>query len=477
MTKSLITAIAAREKEQRALQGIVRKQPADLRFEKQRELWEDPSKSKVAFCGRRAGKTLGWCLDATDAMANNPRSLVLYIGLTKDAAKDIIWRAYEELNDEYGWGLKFRGELRAYHPNGSQFVIMGANTIRELEKARGPQKIAMAIVDECQSHKPFNLQYLVEEVLEPGMMDIGGTLCLSGTPGLVPSGFWYDVTMGQRRGWSVHSWTAADNPHVQFDEFIRALKERRGWDDQNPILRREYFREWIRDESKLVYPFDSSRNTVEILPNTDDGEWSIILSMDYGYVHSTAWCVLGYPRYDHKVYIFRSFKRAGQTPTDVADTTRKLIDEWNPDYIIGDLSGLGKAYSMQFEQKFGISIKPANKKDKRGTIEFVADALRTGTILSHERNETLHKEWGSLVWDELHEDIAEGQDDHEADAAMYGYKETPAYLNQLAPPRHETDGLPPHVKRDYEDHETWQERREKTRRLHQGSKEKWGEWE
>lgn len=459
-----------------ALQGQIRTLPADLRFAEQQALWDDPSKAKVAFCGRRAGKTLGWALDIAEVLQNNPGHMALYVGITRNAARDIIWRAFKVLNDQYKWGLTFReSDLRAVHPNGSQFVVMGADKTPELEKARGPEKIALAIVDECQSHKPFNLQYLVEEVLEPGMMDVGGTLCLSGTPGLVPTGFWHEVSMGQRQGWSVHSWTAEQNPHlaVPFERFIEQLKQRRGWDDDHPVLRREYYCEWIKDETKLVYPFDASRNTFDTMP-AFDAEWTTVLSMDYGYVHSTAWCVLGYPKYGREVYVLRSFKRAGQTPTDVAEVTAKLIEEWSPDLIVGDLGGLGKAYAMQFEQRYGISIKPANKRDKRGTIEFVADGLRRGIVRSHIKNDTLHAEWSSLVWDDLHEDIAQGQDDHEADAFTYGYKETPAYINQLEPKQADIDGLPFHVKRQDEDHAEWIARRERHRRR-QRNRDGWDE--
>ncbi len=441
-------------KEERALQGTVARPPRSLRTPHQAALQDDESRSKVAFCGRRAGKTLGMVLYAADCMASMPGCLVLYVGITRNAARDIIWRAFKALSNQHKWGLSFHeSDLRAYHPNGSQFVIMGSDKEPEIEKARGPEKIALAIVDECQSHKPFNLRYLVEDVLEPGLMDLDGTLVLSGTPGLVPTGFWYDVTTGARKGWSVHSWTAKDNPHlaVPFETFIERVKEKRGWDDNNPILRREYYREWIRDESRLVYPFDASRNIYKDV--TPDKSWTIVLAMDFGFVHSTAWAVMGYPKYGDVVYVLRSFKRAGQTPDDVASQTAKLVDEWSPDIIIGDLGGLGKAYAAQFEQRYRIPIRAANKRDKRGSIEYVANALLTGKILSNEGNTTLHQEWLSLVWDDLHEDIAEGQDDHEADAVMYGYKETPAYLCQLEPKQREIDGLPPWVDREDDDHE------------------------
>jgi len=448
------------EREENALTGNNLVDPVSLMFDKQQAVYDDPSKRQVAGCGRRAGKTLYACLKAMDVMQRHPHELVMYVGITKNAAKDIIWRAFEELNDIHKWGLKFRSsDLRAIHPNGAQFVVMGADKISELEKARGPQKIRLAIVDECQSHKPFDLKYLVESILEPGMMDVDGDIFLMGSRGQVPHGYWFDLTTGKRKGWSVHEWTCLDNPHLHDPvAFLAKLLNDRGWDETHPTYRREYKNEWVKDEEQLVFSFDSERNVINFLPAHDD-EWEFVLSMDFGAVHSTAWCLWGYGPYGHESYIFRSFKRPGMTPSLVADITKKLVDEWNPRLIVGDLHGLGKAYAVEMSARHGIDMMAANKKDKRGIIEFMADDMKRGVIKSHVENETLHEELESIVWDELHEDIADGQDDHEAEGALYGYQYTPAYANNLLPRQSEHDGLPSYVKRPDENMEEFINRR------------------
>ena len=45
-----------------AMSGDTKVKPADLMFDKQLAIYSDPSKRKVAGCGRRAGKTLYACL-------------------------------------------------------------------------------------------------------------------------------------------------------------------------------------------------------------------------------------------------------------------------------------------------------------------------------------------------------------------------------------------------------------------------------
>ena len=84
------TEAVRKERERLALEGRVLVTPASLRFAEQQAMWEDTSKAKIAFCGRRAGKTLGWALDIAQTLQESPGTMVLYVGITRDAGKDII---------------------------------------------------------------------------------------------------------------------------------------------------------------------------------------------------------------------------------------------------------------------------------------------------------------------------------------------------------------------------------------------------
>lgn len=423
--------------------------PSELRTPKQAEVAADTSRAKAMLCGRRAGKTYELMLDFVESMAANPGTQHIYIGLTRPSAKHILWEPFKRFNKEHKWGLKAREtELMMVHPNGASVLLIGADKLPELEKARG-QPFKIAAIDECGSHKPFNLEYLAEQVLEPGLMDVDGTLKLAGSPGLVPLGYWYEVTTGERAGWSLHHWTALENPQIQAAKFIKALLKRRKWNEKNPIYIREYLAQWVKDASRLVFAFDTDRNVISQrqLPEMKKG-WSFVLAMDFGTVHSTAWVLLAYGPFGPQVFILKSFKKSGLAPSEAADITKGVIDEWNPDTIVGDLGGLGKAYAEEFTSRYGIAIKPANKQDKRGSLEFTSDGFRTGNILSLEENKGLHRELETLLFDERHEDIASGQDDHESEALTYGFKECPAYLNPLKPDVHTRTGLPSWVDLD-----------------------------
>lgn len=417
-----------------------RKQLESVRFDKQRDFADDPSHFKAALCGRRAGKTREFVYQLRDSLSRYPGDTNVFVERTRPAAKNKLWRPFSRLNDEMDWGLHFgESELKIRHDNGSELIIVGSDTWKEIDKIRGLERLRLACIDECGQQKPENLRYLVEDVLEPGLMDVNGTLLLSGTPGLALTGYWYDVTGATppKPGWSTHRWNAYDNPFIDGEGFINSLLERRNWDRENPVFQREYLGKWIRDLSRLIFAYgdDNVLNAVPMsVAEALRKGWTFILSIDYGTAASTAFVVLGYPPIGRNVYIFRSYKKAGLAPTEVADRTRDLIEEFKPAKIIGDLHGLGKAYAQEMVRRHGIAVQAADKANKRGVIEYVSDAFRTGQLFNHIKNETLDKELRTLLWDEERKDIADGQDDHESEALVYGFRECPVYANNLAAP-------------------------------------------
>lgn len=425
----------------------LRSESDQLRFDKQVAFAKDPAHFRAAICGRRAGKTREAMYMFRDSMGNHPGDTHVFVELTRPSAKNKLWRPFNRLNRELNWGLKFYGHdgLRVEHPNGAMLHVVGANQWDEIEKIRGLERVRLAWIDECGQQKPTNLKYLVEDVLEPGLMDVNGTLILTGTPGVTLTGYWYDVTT-KSDGWSVHHWTVYDNPHVDGAGYIKELFKRRGIDADDPVFIREYLGKWVRDETRLIFAYGDD-NVIDKMP-TMDSTWTTVLSIDFGTVSSTAWCLLAYPKYGTKLYIVKSFKEPGLSPTEVAGITRDLIDEWRPETIIGDLHGLGKAYAQEMRKRFGIILKPANKQDKRGTIEYVSDAFRTGQLLNCRLNATLDVELRTLIWDEEHYDLEDGQDDHETEALIYGFRECPTYFNAIVPPIEERIPMPPWVDRD-----------------------------
>lgn len=375
----------------------------------------------------------------------HPNAVVLYVALTRPSAKAILWRELVRVEDRLKLGLRFREtELEAVLPNGSTIALRGANKTDELEKFRGAHCPAIAI-DEAASFRPSLLQTLIEDVLEPALMDSDGTLYLCGTPGAACSGYFHGATTGELPGWEVFHWTVLDNlaiPHAR--DWLERKKRQKGWSDDNPTLRREYLGEWVRDEDSLVYKFRRERNLVSAIPSMRSP--ARILSHDYGFNDSTAWCLLEYEAGrqkradpDRATYVRRSMARPGLLASQTAAITQAWRDEWDPHTLIGDSGGFGKGYVEEWNSRFpDAAMVAAEKQNKAAYQELLNDALRCGRLqLLSGENEQLVEELETLQWVEkrrgnvvLREPVG---DDHLCDALLYGWRESTAHLNRAQP--------------------------------------------
>jgi hypothetical protein len=397
-------------------------------------------------------------------MPLEPYSANLYVAQTRTSATDIFWRPFCRLNDEKGWGFMTNETKKvATHPNGAWLLCAGADDRRELDKRRGTPWRRVRI-DECGAHRPSYLEYLVEQVIQPRLMDQDGDLWLMGTPSIQAFGFFFEVTTGKRKGWSNHKWTVKQNPHIDWRKFIydpvEGILALRGWTEDHPIFRREYLAEWEVDADALVYRFARARNVVPELPPLQQrhDRWVHVLGLDFGVGDACAAALLAYPElYGNDVYVVKVWSQSGLAPSQAAAIiVRDFVEPFDPDIIVGDVGGIGKAFQAEWNLRFpGIEMKAAKKTDKRTAIEIVSDALfvanaaeRRG-LFSLEGNDALHDEWATLLWDEKREDIAEGQQDNIANAAQYAYRECPAFENACRPPRE--DPRPAHVREDDED--------------------------
>lgn len=428
-----------------------RRRPIDALFAKQREVVEHPARFKAMRCGSRAGKTETICRAFADAMQRNPGMKYLYACPTRPQAKNILWEPLRLLNIQEGWGLDLHeSELRARHPNGSWLLLAGLDSKPELEKGRGtPWK--RVCIDECGSIKSSDLKYYVEQVIHPRLMDHKGDCWLSGTPAPVAAGYFYQITSGAIHGWKNFHWTAKDNPHVDYDDFVHHPET--GWlalrqcTQDSPAFKREILGEWSVDTERLIMRFERERNLLSDLPALREGDvWSRLLALDFGVGHATAAVVLAYPkRWGRDAYAVHSWQATGLAPSDAAAMIKKTYDDYRPDSLIGDVNGLGKGYEREWNKHFrDIPMRPALKADKRAALEIVSDRFhvaRQSDEWSERRglfvldgNDELCTQLSTVQWDEDRADIAPGQADDLFMAAVYAYRYCPAFANKDADP-------------------------------------------
>ena len=405
-----------------------------LLFPEQRALLDDPSRTKVALCSRRAGKSFALSVLALDTAFKFETSLIPVISITRSQAKRIVWPVFQELDRTNELGLRFNAsELSCTLPNGSQIFLTGASTEEEIQRLRGP-KYPLVLVDEAQAFKSY-LAELVSEVLEPAVLDYDGSIVLAGTPNAICRGFFYDATQ-ESSTWSVHHWTLLDNPHIpRAAQWLEDRCQRYGWSASNPTYLREYKGQWIRDSSSLIYP---KIPTIEELPPDD---WEYVLGLDLGYIDSTAFVVCAYSTATGRLVVVESFKKSKLLPSDVAQIVSDLNSQFRFETIVADAGGLGKAYAAEMTERWSLRIKSAEKREKRAYIELLAGDLATGVAsIVDQYNGPLLDELHALQWDDHRLAPHDRCEDHLSDAFLYAWRHCHQYWRDDAIPERPQHG-------------------------------------
>ncbi len=410
-------------------------------FPAQRAFFLDPSKRKAALCSRRAGKTFGVACWLYEGGRDCPKGLSVYICLSRNNARLILWATLIAINDRYKLNLWFRtmdNQLIVQLPNGHKIWLAGCKDSAEIDKFRGV-KIRRAAIDEAASFGEY-LRELVFDVLDPALLDYDGEMCLIGTPGLIPAGLFFEITTGQGYGndaagkWSTHSWTVLDNPHIPHAESWLANKRKEnGWGENHPRYLREWLGQWVNDDGARCYPCDAARNYFYTLPVEAESKWIYALGVDVGYEDSTAFVVGAYRRGLPNIYIIRAEKHEHLIPSSVAARIQVFQERYGISHVVLDSGGIGKAYAEEASQRYGIYIEAAEKTKKRAFMELMKGELLSGTIRVQPRDcECLINEWAALVWDEKHEKPDPRFEDHASDAALYLWRAlVPYYRPQI----------------------------------------------
>jgi len=402
---------------------------AQLPFPKQDAVIDDPNRFIAVQCSRRAGKTNALAKKFKKAMDAHPKGQAIYLALTLESARDIMWPVLNEFNDREGWGWEFKeSTLTAVHPNGSTLRILGADMKNFIKRLKGRKFIGVGI-DEAQDFGP-HLQSLIDDVLTPALIDYSDSwLALTGTPGPVPTGYYFEVTQNKRYGYSLHDWTLLDNPYIHDPEgFIADLCKKREWEQNNPTLLREYRNKWILDVQSLWVRYNEAKNHYDSLPVDN---YHYIMGIDVGYRDADALCIIAWGDKSPKCYLVEEVITAKQDLTALVEQINVLRAKYKIDKIIMDEGALGKKMAEEMRRRHHIPVHPADKQRKQETVEFLNDALSTGRLMADKDSRFARDSYlVQIDWDKStankivikkqpHSDII--------DSVLYAFKESPAY--------------------------------------------------
>jgi hypothetical protein len=420
--------------------------PADLLTEPQLRFVADQSKLKAAVCSRRAGKSYSLAWELAEAAEKYDHSLVPYITLTRDTAKNILWPAMRDVCKKRGVEVSFKqntGDI--VFPNGSRVILRGCDDKNQIDKLRGPA-YPVAVVDEAQGFPPY-LMELIDDVLTPATMDYDGSIIVTGTPNAVCAGPFHDLTTGVSEGWSVHTWTVRDNWKMaekvgiynreQGLEYARRwlseYQARKGWDDKHPTFLREYCGLWVQDQDSQVYRF-SDRNIVDRFDRDQADDWTFILGLDLGFNEPSAFVIAAYSMEKGFIRVLESWQEEQLTPSELCVVVEGLDRQYKFESIIADTGGLGKGYSEELRKTYGMPVSAAKKRDKYAGIQVVNDQFANGTIqMVRHSNQDLVSQLRMLQWEERAADRRDPREDrrtpnHLTDALLYAVRDTVTHL-------------------------------------------------
>jgi len=410
-------------------------------FKEQLEFIRDQTRFKTAVCSRRAGKTVACAAHLIHEALQRPRINNLYVTLSRLNAKRILWRDLLDINRVYELrGEPNETELVLRFPNGSSVFLAGANDKSEIEKFRG-QAFRLVYLDECQSFPAF-IEELVDQVLAKALFDYDGTLCLIGTPGPVPVGYFYSCSTSS--AWSHHSWTMFQNPHLERksgkkpEELVALDCARMGVTLDHPKIQRECFGKWVHDLDSLVFRYEEAKNDYANLPQRSFA-WNYVYGVDLGFDDSDAIAILGWQEYSNTLYLIHEDIRAKQGITELSQRLEELLKIYPAHKIMIDAGALGKKIAHEIQTRHSIPVHPAEKTRKLEYIELLNDAMRTRRFMA-KRGSRFATDCKMVEWDpdvypprskiseRFHSDIC--------DATLYAYREAIHWLEGQAPVTH-----------------------------------------
>lgn len=407
-------------------------------FPQQRSFIEDTAKLKALFCTRRAAKSYTAGLYMVKEARENPRCNCLFIALTRESAKNIMWKdILQQINRDFNLNAEFNKTLLTMTlPNGSMIRLTGVDVDEdEMNKLLGG-KYRLVCVDEASMFS-INVRNLVYGILKPAVADPNakgerGIICLFGTASNLTRGLFHDITSGSEPGWSLHKWAAMDNPYVakQWEEELEEIRTKRPLYMETPQFRQWYLNEWVVDEEKLVYRFNPDRNLFGALPRElYPSGWVYTLGVDTGWEDANSFVLSANHVNDPTLYILKTFKKNKMTFDQVADKVQEFMNSKTqaPTRVVID--GANKQGVESMRVRTGIPFEFAEKTGKVDFIEMLnADLIQAKVKICEKDCEELINELKSLVWVTDGDRIALPKKEHPAlpnhttDAFLYNWR-------------------------------------------------------
>lgn len=464
-------------------------------FPKQAEFINSTSRYNVAKCSRRAGKTEALMIKHYKILKKYAGVNTLYVGLNRKTAKNIFWERFKLFLTKIGERFEENNtELTIKLSNGSMFFLMGCATERDVDKARG-MRFKYISLDEIQSYPPF-VRRLIREVFRPTLIDWKGGMDLTGTPNPSCAGVfrdaWDDNKKSGMGGYKQFEWTLHDNKflygpngYANADEVIKEELELTGLTLEDPVIQRELFGRWVKDNDAAVYKYLPMINDWEDEELPSNYAWSYVMGVDLGFRDADAVVVLAFCEDLPYVFVVEEFKQSNQDITDLAIKLKEIFSRYGGEenFVakVADYGGNGTKIIEELRNRHGINFDNAEKNQKWGYIRLMNDDFRKAHIkvlknkvplLIHEW-ENLDKVTAYKQENPLKEKEDERYPNHLADACLYAWREAYHYTYKEKPKR-APYGTPEHYEEEADKY--FEQTLQEIQNAKDNNDDDWGNW-
>jgi hypothetical protein len=405
----------------------------------------DTATNIAVLASRRAGKTEGCIYWLAKDWRAYPGKKSLYIASTIGSAREIIWDRLHDFDEKWSVGIEFNeSRLEARFPNGYTILVTGCENKKQANRVARGKRFVKVVIDELEIFEDALIRYFIRSALKPTLMDFGGKLMLMGTPGTVLQGLWYEITgeyalgaandnddvddkvLQVRRRWSVHHFTALDNPYIGYPggaaQYLRDQLAENGWTEDDPEYVTEYRGLWVKDTNAFIYAFSPGKNLYD-----EDDEWDIggalrtVIGVDIGDQDGCGFSVVQKRWDSDEIRIVESYSTVNLDDDELAAEIRKLMRRYKSHNVFMDSKGHGATTICKSMLNYGIPAKPAeNNHKKLPLIRALKAILRNGKGKLHPtRCKDLVSQLKAMVWNEERDSHQDGIPDESIDSTLW----------------------------------------------------------
>lgn len=388
----------------------------------QEEVIRDTRREVLLAGGAGGGKTIA-ALMAILAYVEDPqyRALVLRRQLT-DAKL-----AHGTLDILKGWalerGARWDGARNAViFPSGAEIHLSYLKSVTDHLRFQGTEFNAV-LFDELTHYEQSQYLYLFSRVGRKHSAIPSRVISTTNPDGRGLAWVKKRFIDSLPEGAKVYTSTYLSNIHIDHANYAQQLAK------LDPIQRARLERgEWVLGGAGQVFTLREDHFVDELPPDDAKAPWRAVLGIDLGASQAkptTAFTVCIFNLYDERVFVERSYKRAGMTPSTIAEEIHRIGSIHDLERIVVDAGGLGAGYVQELTERHGIPAEAAKKKDRYAWLSHLSGDIHADpprVVILRTRTAQLVEEMAELRWDDTGREFAVGCDDHATDSLLYSWR-------------------------------------------------------